>query len=143
MDHQLLQSGPYALVRLPIYSGLLLALLGTAIYLGQYRALLGLALFGVFYFLSLYMQQILGYSPLTTAVAYLPFSGLLVVTAASAPILIGRIGARWLLVMGMLIAAKYPGVTARMSPPGPSPGFHAGRPSIWKPDTDRWPVSGK
>ena len=45
VDHQLIQGGPYALVRHPIYSGLLLALLGTAIYLGQYRALLGLALF--------------------------------------------------------------------------------------------------
>jgi predicted MFS family arabinose efflux permease len=67
--------------------------------------LLGLALFGVFYFLSLYMQQVLGYSPLTTAVAYLPFSVLLVVTAISAPRLIGRIGARWLLAIGMLIAA--------------------------------------
>src|SRR5579872_284206 len=66
--------------------------------------LLGLALFGVFYFLSLYMQQILGYSPLTTAVAYLPFSGLLVVTAAGVPLLLGRIGARWLLSIGMLIA---------------------------------------
>lgn len=67
--------------------------------------LLGLALFGVFYFLSLYMQQVLGYSPLTAAVAYLPFSGLLVVTATRAPSLIGRIGARWLLAMGMLIVA--------------------------------------
>jgi EmrB/QacA subfamily drug resistance transporter len=67
--------------------------------------LLGLALFGVFYFLSLYMQQVLGYSPLTTAVAYMPFSGLLIVTATLAPVLIGRIGARWLLSMGMLIAA--------------------------------------
>jgi EmrB/QacA subfamily drug resistance transporter len=67
--------------------------------------LLGLAVFGVFYFLSLYMQQVLGYSPLATAVAYLPFSGLLIVTAAGVPLLLGRIGARWLLVMGMLIAA--------------------------------------
>jgi protein-S-isoprenylcysteine O-methyltransferase Ste14 len=44
-DHQLVESGPYAVIRHPIYSGILLALLGTAIYLGQYRALLGLALF--------------------------------------------------------------------------------------------------
>jgi MFS family permease len=67
--------------------------------------LLGLALFGVFYFLSLYMQQVLGYSPLTTAVAYLPFSGLLIVTAAGVPLLLARIGARWLLSVGMLMAA--------------------------------------
>ncbi|MBJ7599205.1 isoprenylcysteine carboxylmethyltransferase family protein [Candidatus Nephthysia bennettiae] len=45
LDHQLIQTGPYAVIRHPIYSGILLALLGTALYLGQYRALLGLALF--------------------------------------------------------------------------------------------------
>ena len=45
LDHQLIQTGPYALIRHPIYSGIMLALLGTALYLGQYRALLGLALF--------------------------------------------------------------------------------------------------
>jgi protein-S-isoprenylcysteine O-methyltransferase Ste14 len=45
LDHQLIQTGPYAVIRHPIYSGILLALGGTALYLGQYRALLGLALF--------------------------------------------------------------------------------------------------
>jgi EmrB/QacA subfamily drug resistance transporter len=67
--------------------------------------LLGLALFAVFYFLSLYLQQILGYSPLRTALAYLPMSGLIILTASLVPRLIGRVGARWLLVIGMLIAA--------------------------------------
>jgi protein-S-isoprenylcysteine O-methyltransferase Ste14 len=42
--HELIRSGPYAYVRHPIYSGLLLALLGTALAVGQWRALLGLAL---------------------------------------------------------------------------------------------------
>jgi protein-S-isoprenylcysteine O-methyltransferase Ste14 len=45
LDQQLIRTGPYAVIRYPIYSGILLALLGTALYLGQYRALLGLALF--------------------------------------------------------------------------------------------------
>jgi protein-S-isoprenylcysteine O-methyltransferase Ste14 len=45
LDHQLIRAGPYAVIRHPIYSGILLALLGTALYLGQYRALLGLVLF--------------------------------------------------------------------------------------------------
>lgn len=35
-DHELIRTGPYALVRHPIYSGLLLALLGTAIALGEW-----------------------------------------------------------------------------------------------------------
>lgn len=45
VDHQLIQSGPYARVRHPIYSGLLLAMLGTAAFVGEWRALLGVALF--------------------------------------------------------------------------------------------------
>jgi len=42
-DHELIRSGPYALVRHPIYTGLLLALAGTAIAIGKWRALIGLA----------------------------------------------------------------------------------------------------
>jgi protein-S-isoprenylcysteine O-methyltransferase Ste14 len=43
-DHELISRGPYALVRHPIYSGLLLALLGTAIAAGEIRAFAGLGL---------------------------------------------------------------------------------------------------
>lgn len=43
-DHELVRSGPYALVRHPIYTGLLLALIGTALGVGNGRALVGLAL---------------------------------------------------------------------------------------------------
>lgn len=43
-EHELIRSGPYALVRHPIYSGLLLALAGSALMLGNWRALVGLAL---------------------------------------------------------------------------------------------------
>jgi protein-S-isoprenylcysteine O-methyltransferase Ste14 len=42
--HQLRQSGPYAVVRHPIYSGFLLAFLGTALALGQVRGLVAGAL---------------------------------------------------------------------------------------------------
>jgi protein-S-isoprenylcysteine O-methyltransferase Ste14 len=42
--HELVQSGPYALVRHPIYTGLLAALIGTAIAIDRWRALAGLAL---------------------------------------------------------------------------------------------------
>jgi protein-S-isoprenylcysteine O-methyltransferase Ste14 len=44
MDHELIQSGPYARVRHPIYSGMLLALIGTALFVGEWRALVGVAL---------------------------------------------------------------------------------------------------
>jgi protein-S-isoprenylcysteine O-methyltransferase len=45
--HRLMRSGPYAIVRHPIYSGLLLAMLGTALSVGRWRCLLGLAIVGV------------------------------------------------------------------------------------------------
>lgn len=43
-DHTLIRSGPYRIVRHPIYAGLLLALLGTAIVLGELRCFLGIVL---------------------------------------------------------------------------------------------------
>jgi protein-S-isoprenylcysteine O-methyltransferase len=42
--HTLVQSGPYRIVRHPIYTGLLVALLGTAIALGELRCFLGVLL---------------------------------------------------------------------------------------------------
>jgi protein-S-isoprenylcysteine O-methyltransferase Ste14 len=47
-DHALIRSGPYRVVRHPIYSGLLLAFLGTALAIGEWRGVVavGLALFG-------------------------------------------------------------------------------------------------
>lgn len=43
-DHELIQSGPYAYVRHPIYSGLFIALIGTALVVGEWRALLAVLL---------------------------------------------------------------------------------------------------
>jgi protein-S-isoprenylcysteine O-methyltransferase Ste14 len=42
-QHQLIQSGPYAIVRHPIYSGFLLAMVGTAIAFGEVRGLVAVA----------------------------------------------------------------------------------------------------
>jgi protein-S-isoprenylcysteine O-methyltransferase Ste14 len=39
--HRLIRSGPYALVRHPIYTGLLLAMVGTAVAIDEYRGVLG------------------------------------------------------------------------------------------------------
>jgi len=44
VDHQLIRFGPYAHVRHPIYSGLLLAMAGTALVVGEWRAVLGVLL---------------------------------------------------------------------------------------------------
>jgi protein-S-isoprenylcysteine O-methyltransferase Ste14 len=43
-DHELITSGPYALVRHPIYTGLLIAFAGSAIARGEWRGLLAVAL---------------------------------------------------------------------------------------------------
>lgn len=44
LDHELMRQGPYALVRHPIYSGLLLGALGTALAQGEVRGLIGLVI---------------------------------------------------------------------------------------------------
>jgi len=43
-DHELITGGPYSLVRHPIYTGMLLGLLGSAIAVGKWRGLLAVAL---------------------------------------------------------------------------------------------------
>ncbi len=43
-DHELIRSGPYAFVRHPIYTGLLLAVLGSALACGEWRGVLAFAL---------------------------------------------------------------------------------------------------
>ncbi|MBV9279178.1 MAG: DHA2 family efflux MFS transporter permease subunit [Chloroflexi bacterium] len=67
--------------------------------------LLGLAIFAVFFFLTLYMQQVLGFSPLRTGFAYLPITIGFVVVAGVVSALIGRVGVKWLLAAGMLVTA--------------------------------------
>jgi protein-S-isoprenylcysteine O-methyltransferase Ste14 len=44
-NHELIRNGPYALVRHPIYTGLLLALIGSALAVGKWRALIALVPF--------------------------------------------------------------------------------------------------
>lgn len=47
VDHQLIRSGPYAFIRHPIYSGLLLAVIGTAVAIGEWRGLLAIIIVAV------------------------------------------------------------------------------------------------
>ena len=42
--HELIRTGPYARIRHPIYTGMLLALVGTVLVIGEYRALAALAI---------------------------------------------------------------------------------------------------
>jgi EmrB/QacA subfamily drug resistance transporter len=76
----------------------------------------GAGLFGVFFFLTLYMQNVLGYSALKTGVAYLPLSVLLVVSAGVGSRILGRVGARPIFVTGLLLGAGGLVLLARLSP---------------------------
>jgi len=67
-------------------------------------ALASAALFGVFLFLTYYLQATLGYSPIKTGVAFLPMIGAIMVTATtSTAIVLPRTGPRLPVTLGMLL----------------------------------------
>jgi EmrB/QacA subfamily drug resistance transporter len=69
--------------------------------------LVALAMFGIFFFVSLYMQNVLGYSAVQTGAAFLPMTILIILIAPIAGKASDRIGSRGLLTVGMtLIAAQ-------------------------------------
>lgn len=63
-------------------------------------------IYALFFFLTLYMQTVLLWSPLRTAVAYLPLAAGFAVSAGVASQLIGRVGTRPVVVAGALLAAS-------------------------------------
>jgi EmrB/QacA subfamily drug resistance transporter len=66
----------------------------------------GAGMFGIFLFLTYYLQQTLGYSPVTTGVAFLPMIAMVVVSAnLSNVVLLPRLGPKPLVTAGMLLAA--------------------------------------
>ena len=65
----------------------------------------GTAIFGMFFFLTLFMQDVWGYSALRTAAAYLPFVPATLATTVVAQAAVSRIGARPLLISGSAVAA--------------------------------------
>ena len=67
--------------------------------------LVGLAMFGVFLFVTLYMQNVLRYSPTEAGAAFLPMTILIVVLAPIAGKLSDRIGSRWLMSGGMALVS--------------------------------------
>jgi EmrB/QacA subfamily drug resistance transporter len=74
---------------------------------GSFLALgvIGAGMFGVFLFLTYYLQQNLGYSPLKTGFAFLPMTGALVITAGISARALPRTGPRPLFAVGMALAA--------------------------------------
>jgi EmrB/QacA subfamily drug resistance transporter len=65
----------------------------------------GASLFSMFFFISLYMQQVLGYSAIRTGLSYLPLAVMIVASAAIASQLVTRIGFKPVLAAGMALIA--------------------------------------
>jgi EmrB/QacA subfamily drug resistance transporter len=65
--------------------------------------LVSLGMFGVFFFISLYVQNVLGFSPTKAGAVFLPMTVLIIVVAPIAGKLSDRVGSRWLMGAGMSI----------------------------------------
>jgi EmrB/QacA subfamily drug resistance transporter len=65
----------------------------------------GAAMFAMFYFLGLYIQQVLGYSSLKAGFSFVPFSLGIVASAQLASALVSRVDPRWISGIGGLLAA--------------------------------------
>jgi EmrB/QacA subfamily drug resistance transporter len=82
-------------------------------------ALAGSGVFGVFLFLTFYMQQNLGFSPLTTGLAFLPLTGMIVVTATTVQTrVLHRTGAKALVIAGMALGVVAMVLFTRLTPGG-------------------------
>src|SRR4029077_1570673 len=64
--------------------------------------LIGMSLFSMFFFISLYMQQILGYDALKAGLAYLPLAVSIIISAGIASQMVTRIGFKRTLITGLV-----------------------------------------
>jgi EmrB/QacA subfamily drug resistance transporter len=67
--------------------------------------LVSLGMFGVFFFVSLYIQNILGWSPTQAGASFLPMTILIILVAPLAGQLSDRVGSRWLMGGGMTLVS--------------------------------------
>jgi EmrB/QacA subfamily drug resistance transporter len=67
--------------------------------------LVGMSLFSMFFFISLYLQNVLHYSPIKTGISYLPLAVGIILSAGAASQLVTRIGFKPVLVTGLLLIA--------------------------------------
>jgi EmrB/QacA subfamily drug resistance transporter len=67
--------------------------------------LVALAMFGVFFFVSLYLQGVLGYSAVQAGAAFLPMTIVIMLFAPIAGKTSDRFGSRWLMTIGMILIA--------------------------------------
>jgi EmrB/QacA subfamily drug resistance transporter len=65
----------------------------------------GLAMFGTFFYVSIYMQKVLDYSPVQAGASFLPMTILVILIAPQAGRISDRVGSRWLVGGGMMLLA--------------------------------------
>ena len=90
---------PWPLLPLRLFRGPSLAAANVAM------AIIGAVAFSEFFVLSLYLQDVLGYSAMQGGVAFVAFAGTVVVVSNVAQVIIARIGARATLTIGLLMSA--------------------------------------
>ncbi|RDS81559.1 MFS transporter [Dyella monticola] len=71
----------------------------------MYGVIMNFTLYGIVFLLSLYLQRVHGYSALRTGLAYLPLTATFFGVNIFSGWLVGRVGARWPMVLGALIDA--------------------------------------
>jgi EmrB/QacA subfamily drug resistance transporter len=65
--------------------------------------LIGLAMFGMFFFISIYVQNVLGYSPVQAGATFLPMTVLIILVAPNAGRLADKLGPRAMMVPGLAL----------------------------------------
>jgi EmrB/QacA subfamily drug resistance transporter len=80
--------------------------------------LTGASLFSMFFFISLYMQNVLGYSAIKAGLSYLPLAGTIILAAGVASGVVTKIGFKPILVAGMALIAGGLVWFAQISPDG-------------------------
>jgi EmrB/QacA subfamily drug resistance transporter len=111
-------------VLVPLLAGVGLLVPLSIFRLAQLRAanlvviLMYAALFAMFYFVTLYMQQVLGADALEAGLMFLPMTGSVFAGSRVAPRLVGRFGVRAVVVAGMLSATAGLGVLTNVASAG-------------------------
>jgi hypothetical protein len=74
---------------------------------GSYVTMLCLAtaMVGIFFFMTLFLQEVLGYSPIQSGLAFLPFAGMIIVMSEIVSVIVARTGPRALMLAGGVLAA--------------------------------------
>ncbi|MGZ4276134.1 MAG: MFS transporter [Solirubrobacteraceae bacterium] len=80
--------------------------------------LIAMSLFSMFFFISLYLQRVLGYDALKAGFAYLPLALTIIVSAGMASALVTRLGFKVVLVAGLVFVAAGLAWFSRVSAPG-------------------------